>query len=193
MKSSRIRSLFVKTTIAFLMLSLAAPLTWGGVDVYLIYSGKNKAEKKALMKALPKNIKVKAYNADLLAVADYSGIQKAVSKFEKAGVIVVLRDRPLQLLKGATVSKDLIIVNSKKQGLKSSRWTIYLLDDAEDLSPFGADAKRKTVTNMDDLKNKDEIRSSDVLIVDEQKIQIQKVVSYLVGQSLVSRPIAKRD
>jgi len=183
-KTSKICSLFMKTTIAFLMISLATPLAWGEVDVYLIYSGKNKAEKKALMKALPKDIKVKAYNADLLAVADYSGIQKAVSKFEKAGVIVVLRDRPLQMLKGATVNKDLIIVNSEKQGLKSSRWTIYLLDNAADLAPFGPNAKRKTVASMNDLENKDEIRSSDVLIVDEKKIHIQKVVSHLVGQSL---------
>lgn len=174
----------MKVTILFLMISLATPLAWGGVDVYLIYSGKNKAEKKALMKALPKDIKVKAYNADLLAVADYSGIQKAVSKFESAGVIVVLRDRPLEMLKGATVSKDLIIVNSEKQGMKSSRWTIYLLDNAADLSPFGADAKKKTVATLDDLANKDEIRSSDLLIVDEKKLQIQKVVSNLVGQSL---------
>jgi len=136
------------------------------------------------MEAMPKNIKVKAYNADLLAVADYSGIQKAVAKFEKAGVIVVLRDRPVQMLKGATVSKDLIIVNSGKQGVKSSRWTIYLLDNAADLSLFGAGAKRKTVTTMDDLANKDEIRSSAVLIVDEKKLQIQEVVSNLVGQSL---------
>jgi len=46
MKSSKICSLFMKMTLMFLMTSLATPLAWGGVDVYLIYSGKNKAEKR---------------------------------------------------------------------------------------------------------------------------------------------------
>jgi len=136
------------------------------------------------MKALPKNINVKAYNADLLAVADYSGIQKAVSKFEKAGVIVVLRDRPIEMLKAATVNKDLIIVNSEKQGMKSSRWTIYLLDGAADLTPFGADAKKKSVSTLDDLSNSEDLRSSHVLVVDQKKVRIQQVVSSVIGKSL---------
>ncbi len=184
MTSIKMRSLVIKTTILFFLISLAAPLAWGEVDVYLIYSGKNKAEKKALMKALPKNITVKAYNADLLAVADYSGIQKAVSKFEKAGVIVVLRDRPLEMLKGASVNKDLIIVNGDKQGMKSSRWRIYLLDGAADLSPFDVNATTKNVGSMADLADKDALRSTNVLIVDDKKLKLNKVVSDLIGKSL---------
>lgn len=166
------------------MIALAAPLAWGGVDVYLIYSGKNKAEKKALMKALPGNVKVKAYNADLLAVADYSGIQKAVAKFDKANAIVVLKDRPMEMLKGATVNKDLFIIHSIKTGLASTEWKVYVLNNGVDITSFGEVMRKKHIASINDLEDWKTIRSSDVLLVDDKTLEINKVVSHLVTKSL---------
>lgn len=181
---SAISALLIKTTGAVIIVALTAPLVWGGVDVYLVYSGSNKAQKTAVMDALPKGIKVKAYNADLLAVADYSGIQKAVAKFDNAEAIIILQDRPMEMLRGATVNKDLYIVESLKTGLASSRWKVYLLKKGADLSSFGDFVREKHITSIDDLSDPKAVRASDVLLVDERTLKVQKVLSYLVGKSL---------
>ena len=57
------------------------------IDVYVAYSGRDKKDKRALKKAFPANQSVKINNVDLLALADYSGKQKAIAKLEKAKVM----------------------------------------------------------------------------------------------------------
>ena len=86
---------------AFSLLSEASftPAVAGsGVDVYIVFAGKDKKEKKAIKKAMPDNLTVKFYNIDLLALADYSGKQKAIAKLEKAKVVVFVKDAPHELL-----------------------------------------------------------------------------------------------
>jgi len=165
-------------------MSFSAPVVWGAADVYLIYSGKNKADKKLFLKAFPKEIKVKAYNADLLAVADYSGIQKAVAKFDRAQVIVVIKDRPMEMLKGAKIKKDLFIVGSVKEEVRSASWRLYVLKDGTDLSTFGDRINKKLITKIEDLGKGKEIRAADVLLVDEKALEVQRVVSHLLKMSL---------
>ena len=187
MKQSRNDSVIFSAVCLSLIMVLSASVVWGGTDVYLIYSGKHKAEKKRLIKAFPKEVSVKAYNADLLAVADYSGIQKAVAKFERAKVIVILRDRPVVLLAGATVKKDLFIVQSVKNGVSSSRWQLYLLSKGEDFSTLGEKIKKRIVSTAADLKDIEAVRASDLLLVDEKGIKMAQAVSLLVENHLSGR------
>lgn len=184
MEHSKIRHLLFKISMLLFIVSFSTPAVWGAADVYLIYSGKNKADKKLFKKAFPKEIKVKAYNADLLAVADYSGIQKAVAKFDKAGVIVILNDRPMEMLKDAKLKKALIIVHSVKKGFTSENWKLYVLKEGTDFSALGEGLHKKVVAKIDDLADKKAIRDLDVLLVDEKALEIQDLVARLVKMSL---------
>lgn len=174
MKHLKIGSLLIQTCAFLLFMSFTAPIVWGAADVYLIYSGKNKADKKLFKKAFPKGIKVKAYNADLLAVADYSGKQKAAAKFDRARVIVILRDRPMEMLKGVALNKDLIIIESVLSSVSSSRKTHYILRTGTDVSALESDFKKKTVTTLDDLSE------GTLFLVDERVLKIQEVLPKLV-------------
>ena len=58
------------------------------IDVYLVYSGSDRKLQKSIKKALPKTLRIKAYNASLLMMADYSGKQKALAKVSSARVVV---------------------------------------------------------------------------------------------------------
>jgi len=180
MERSKIRHLLFKISMLLFIMSFSTPLVWGAADVYLIYSGKNKADKNLFKKAFPKDLKVKAYNADLLAVADYSGIQKAVAKFDRASVIVVLNDRPMEMLKDARLKKTLIIVHSVKKGFTSESLRLYVLKEGTDLSALGEGIHKKVVATMDDLADKKAIRDVDVLLVDEKTLEIQQIVSQLL-------------
>ncbi len=180
MGRSKIRHLLFKISMLLFIMSFSTPLVWGAADVYLIYSGKNKADKNLFKKAFPKDLKVKAYNADLLAVADYSGIQKAVSKFDKASVIVILNDRPMEMLKDAKLKKTLIIVHSVKEGFTSESLRLYVLKEGTDFSTLGESIRKKNVASMDDLADEKEIRAADVLLIDEKTLEIQQVVSQLI-------------
>ncbi len=67
-------------------------------DIYLVYSGKDKGVSKELKKALPSDLKVKSYNVDLLAMADYSGKQKAIAKLSRAKLVVLIKEKPKEVL-----------------------------------------------------------------------------------------------
>ena len=145
---------------------LVAPSTVSAVDAYVLYDGKSKKEKKTFLASLPKAISVKSYNVDLLAVADYSGKQKAISKFQRASVIVILLDGPMKILKGATVKKDLIVVNSKMTTVKSGSWRLHVLAKGTDISKLGKRLKTLEASKADALQKFEDLEPVDVVFVD---------------------------
>ncbi len=108
----------------------AQALPRGGAYVYIVYTMKNKKVKKTLKSAIPSSIKAKFYNADLLTVADYSGKQKAVSKFERAQLVVFIGDETIKLLEGSELKIPVLIVNSGLQDVTSRKVVTYLFDTA---------------------------------------------------------------
>jgi len=96
-------------------------------DVYVIYNSKDKAAKNALVKALPSDFKVKTYNVNLLALADYSGKQKVLAKLERARLIVIFRDKPMRVLKGTKLKRDLVVVESVADSVTSETWRLYVV------------------------------------------------------------------
>lgn len=149
-----------------LLWGLVAPSTASAVDAYVLYDGKSKKEKKTFLAALPKALSVKSYNVDLLAVADYSGKQKAISKFQKASVVVILLDGPMKVLKGSTVKKDLIIVNSKMATVKSDSWRLHVLAKGTDISKIGKRLKTLEASKTDALQKFENLEPVDVVLVD---------------------------
>ncbi len=140
----KILRMMVVGAIAFAIVASSPPTAQAGdLDVYIVYSGKNKQAKKALVNALGPGVSVKAYNADLLALADYSGMQKAVAKIEQAKMVVILSDRPMELLKGSTLKQNLIIVGSMLGTVVSSKRCVRVLP--LDLKPAAAEAGMKVL------------------------------------------------
>ena len=170
-----------------LLFTTMFPKAWadqGSVDVYVAYSGKNKADKNALKKAFRNDISVKFYNVDLLAVADYSGKQKAIGKFERAKIIVILKDSPMELLQGAKLNTDLIIVQSVKNSVQSEKLNLYLVSKGTDLTALGGRAKTHNASNEGDLSDAGVLRSLDVVLVDETSLDINKAVDLIVNKLL---------
>lgn len=147
--------------------SMMVPEIWAGVDAYVLYDGKSKSEKTKFLENLPKAIAVKSYNVDLLAVADYSGKQKALAKFQKASVVVILFDGPMKVLKGSTVKKDLVIVNSVMATVKSSTWRVYVVAKGADISKIGKRLKTLEASNPEALQKIEDLEPVDAVLVDE--------------------------
>ncbi len=149
---------------AFSLLSEAnfTPAVAGsGVDVYIVFAGKDKKEKKAIKKAMPDNLTVKFYNVDLLALADYSGKQKAIAKLEKAKVVVFVKDAPHELLEGISLATAVVIFNSAKSGVQSASKTLYVVGTGISL---GGGLKTHNATEAD-LRNLELLQSTDAVLL----------------------------
>ena len=103
---------------------LAAAPGGPGLDVYVVYSGRDRGSKAKLLKLLSKDVKVKTYNVDLLAVADYSGKQKAIGKLQRARTVVFLGKRPSTILKGNKLKRNLILVKGAVPGHSGGRLVV---------------------------------------------------------------------
>lgn len=101
-------------------------------EVYVVYSGKDSQEKQRFLDAFPPEFTVKSYNVDRLRAGDYPEKQKALTMFQNAIVIVFLSDEPMQLFKGSTLSRDLVIVESIMTGVTSIGRTLYVLSQDMD-------------------------------------------------------------
>ena len=136
----------------------------GGLDVYIVYAGKDKKDKTALKKVLSGDLKVKFYNVDLLALADYSGKQKAIAKLGKAKVVLVIKDVPHELLEGASLKADVVIFNSAKSGIQSEDRTLYVVGKGISL---GEDVKttHQAATEAD-LSNSGALKAADAVVID---------------------------
>ena len=78
----------------FVLWNMSAGSAWA-VDVYVVYSGREGNLRKSVTNVMSSNLSVKSYNVDLLALADYSGKQKAVGKISRASVVIIVGSRPL--------------------------------------------------------------------------------------------------
>ena len=163
------------------------PEAWAGLDAYVIYAGKNRKETEAFLKNLPKDLSVKTYNSDLLAVADYSGKQKALTKFQRASVVVMLSGETLMLLRGATLKNKLIIVQSVLAAVKSGARRLYVLSKGTDYSKLANVDKTLDATKPETLNNSENLEGIDIILVDDKKLDI------FLAASLVTRTILDMD
>jgi hypothetical protein len=105
-------------------------------DVYVVFSGsESNALKKAVSASLKKALKVKTYNVDMLALADYSGKQKVIAKFSRATVVVFLGDRPLNELKGASFGAHMVITSGAGDDLSTDKIKVYAISKGRILLP----------------------------------------------------------
>ena len=155
-----------------------------GVDVYVIYSRKNKEEKNRLVNAIGQGLSVKTYNADLLVVADYSAQQKAIAKFGRAQLVVLLPGSPMRALKGSTIRAPLLVAENVEKTVKSDEWILYVVATGTNLTPLGDEPKVLEVAREGDLTNAAAIRAATVVRVDEATIPVARVISLITDQIL---------
>lgn len=170
----------VAATLGVLLIFCFVPSMALSLDVYVVYSGKGKKEKDQLIKSLPKDFSVKVYNADLLAIADYSGKQKAIAKLGKAQIVVVLQDTPMKILKGSEVTSDLLVVGSLMKTVKSNKKLLYVVAKGTDLSSLKGKVRTLIVSGERDLEDLRRFRSLEVVIVDRGSLDFFKAVSMIV-------------
>jgi len=97
---------------AFGLLTITSPALANGFDAYLVYTVKDKSLKKTVESKLASRVSMKGYNADMLAMADYSGKQKAAGKLSKARVVIIIGDNARDLLKDFKLQRVMYISNA---------------------------------------------------------------------------------
>jgi hypothetical protein len=147
-------------------------------DIYVIYGGKAKKELATFTSTLPKDLEYSTYNVDLLALADYSGKQKAVAKFNVASLIVALGEKPDKVLKGTRVKPDLLLVGSAKRGLLSNGQAVYVLSTGTSTKRLGKKLTELKLVDSKGLEDSDALAACDVLLVDPKaKISLEAAAS----------------
>ena len=173
---------------AFVVFSgLTAPaLTARQVDVYIVYASNDRDAKNELTGALPDGLSVKFYNSNLLALADYSGKQKALSKLERASVVVILNDAPLDHLSGRLADADVLLVNTVGIELTSDRRTIHVLDSGTDVGALGRNVTAINVSGEADLADRTRVEAANIIFVDVGALTTSKCLSLIIQRLLGS-------
>lgn len=175
------RSTRVALALNILYGTLCTSVFAGNIDIYIAYSGKNKETMKTLKQAFQSHLTVKSYNVDLLALADYSGKQKAVAKLEYADLIVIISDAAMESLSGTSLNTDLLVLQSLKETVTSSKVNLHILKKGTNLD---RQLKTHAVSSENDLNDISLLRSFDILVVDETSIDIHKGVALVAAKLL---------
>lgn len=168
----------------FILLGLMNAKAQADNDISIVYTRKTASQKNKLMEALPKRISAKAYNIGSLSIMDFSGKNKALLRMNASKMVIMLGDAPMKILKDAKINTDLLVIQSIRQTLHSSRWTLYILGQETALKTFDSSLKKKKVSKPEDLGSEQDLRSLTLLIVDTQTISLQKVISEVVEKTL---------
>lgn len=169
---------------SILLFTLTQSKAQAETEVYVVYAGKGNLGKNKLMAALPKNISAKAFNINFLAFADYSGKQKMVTRLNRSKMVIFMSDIPMLLLKNARITTNLLITQSSKQTIRSKVWTLHVLEEGLELKGFGDSVQKKLISKKTDLGSYEDLRTLDLLIVNEKTIPLFEVISQVVGKTI---------
>ena len=168
---------------------LTAPaLTARQVDVYIVYASSDRAAKNELTDALPEGLSSKSYNSNLLALADYSGKQKALSKLERASVVVILNDAPLDHLSGRLADAVVLLVNTIGTELTSDRQTIHVLESGTDVAALGRNMTAINASGEGDLADRARVESVNIIFVNVGTLTTSRTLSLIIQRLLGRQP-----
>ena len=172
-----------RLTVAFAVVLFAGMTAMvSAQDVYIVYSGKDRTLKQKVANAFPKTMKVKEYNVDLLALADYSGKQKAITKVSRADVVVIVGDKAMDILKRTKIKGHLLIVGTTKNDVKATEKKIHLVGHRTDVSKLSG--SKLNVKQKSDLDDEDKVEDSKIVLVDEKGIELSEV-TLIVAKILI--------
>ena len=167
----------VKVLWGLLVLVTVAGADAAAQDVYVVYTGSERTRKDRVVAEMPRDLSVKVYNADLLALADYSGKQKAVTKLSRASIVVVLGDKAARLLRKTKVKSTLLIVGSTQKDIGSTKLLLYVVPVGTDTR--GLSGSTLTISSGKDLQDRSKLRTAKVLLVEPNALTLAEAVSLL--------------
>ena len=157
------------------------------IEVYIVYSSGERAEKDEILRALRGDVSVRTYNADLLVLADYSGKQKVMAKLDLARIALVLGGTSLEYLEGGRLTRaDLLMVSAVRTSLTSDRATTHVVPRGTDISTLGTDLDLAYVASDADLPSAAEIRSADVVLVNGSTLRMPRALALIIDRLLRS-------
>ena len=167
-----------------LSIALAAIFVWGpahtilaaDLDVYIVYSGKEKKLKNSLLESLPESLEVKSYNTNLLGLGDYSAVQKVASKLSRAKVVVIVGEDAMTALSGASIRTSLVVVNLASNVVRSNDEVLYVLGAGVDSYGLAPGLSTTKVSTEDEITSAE----TDVLIIEDGSLALEKAVAVLL-------------
>ena len=89
---------------------------------------------------------------------------KLVARFSRAKVVVILGDRPLEVLRGATFRSHLIIVSGASNNLSSDKIKVYAVPKGTDTLRIGASDRVAQVSMASALTSN--LESGQIYVID---------------------------
>ncbi len=183
--------------IAIACVAVTSPAVAQHIDLYVVYTSGNRAQKNDLLDALPEDLSVKAYNTNLLALADYSGKQKTIAKLETARIVVILDTGPMEHLQGSLTGPDVIIFNTAEDRLRSTGRTVYVLSGETDMSLLGNQLSVLDLDDQDALEDPSAFRDADVIVMrragHELLGQLSEIIQRFLGRRIASSTVPESD
>ncbi|MBL4576588.1 MAG: hypothetical protein JKY51_10935 [Opitutaceae bacterium] len=158
----------VLAVVAMAVHFLFIPITYGAdIDVYVVYSRKGKTLKSEIVNALNNELLVKSYNVDLLGLADYPGLQKAVLKIDQATTVIFIGNTATKYFRDNIMHGNLIIVNESKSGNEFAGTISYFIDE-------GKRSKKLKKLTMKNLYLEEGLAESEALTLSGSVVNILK-------------------
>lgn len=154
----------------------------GRTDLFVVYTSKSRDDRDRLVTALPDGLQVQTYNSDILAIADYSGKQKALARLDRARIIVVLGDRAAERLGTGDVQSGILLVESEHRGLNTTAWTVRIVP--RDRAARGAGASVVDISDPNQIPDAGVLRAADVVTFDATRGNRYEILARVVGALL---------
>ena len=168
----------------------ASPAMAQQLDLYVLYTSGNRAEKDELLSALPGDLSVKVYNTNLLALADYSAKQRTMAKLETARIVVILNTGPMEHLDGKLTGPDVIIFNSAEDRLWSDSRTVHVVSSGTDRSTLGSQLRILDLEARGVLEEPSLLRDADVISVSSvdngMLSQLAEIIEIFLGRRITA-------
>jgi hypothetical protein len=137
--------------------------------VYVLYSAKEKKMLRSIQKAFPSGTKLKGYNTRVLALVDYSGKQKAVARFNKSDLVVILGPKAIKAVAKGSFSTPVLIVNTTLANIDSKKGIVHIVSLGTDIKKLGKSAKKLEFKAKTKLTAK-KLDGVDVVLADKKTL-----------------------
>ena len=160
------------------------PVEAGNVDVYVLYSSKEKSDKASIVEALGSDLDIKTYGTDKLKLSDYSGKQKAVAKIDKAGVVVLLGEGSSKILKGTEFASPVFVLKSAGRKALSSDWNLNIVADGTDVSELPHSKRHVVVDSVEALDKLENVLDAEAISVKDADRNLFAIAAKLIDLKL---------
>ena len=151
-------------------------------SVYVLYASDSSKQMKELKRTLAEKVTVKSYNVKLLALADYSGKQKAVARFDKSDLVIILGKSALKPMKGSKFQPPVLVLDTSRKGVSSEAQLLYVVNGKTNVQKLGSKVTKVSADQMGKM-TRDAIADTNVVVVDRSS-KTTEWAAVLVGALL---------